>query len=258
MKLINWECLEEMKKMESESIDLIVTSPPYDNLRTYNWTLNWNFDIFKDIAKECARVIKKGWVIVWVVWDATIKWSKSLTSFKQAIYFKEECWLNVYDNILYQKAGGLLPHKWRYRNCYENMFIFSKWKPKTLNIIKDRPNKYNWTKTGNRTVREVNWKLTEKGVKQIPDFWVRYNIWEYSNGKNQWTTDNVKWHPATFPEKLAEDHIRSWSNEWDIILDPFMWSWTTWKMTRLNNRKFIGIELDENYFKIAQDRINAN
>jgi len=110
--VIHWDCLEEMKKLETESIDMILTSPPYDNLRTYNWSLNWSFDIFSEIAKECARVIKKWWVIVWVVWDATIKWSETWTSFRQALYFKDDCWLNLHDTMIWENKHLQILEVW--------------------------------------------------------------------------------------------------------------------------------------------------
>lgn len=250
MKLINWDCIEEIKKMESESIDLIVTSPPYDNLRTYNWTLNWNFDIFKDIAKECARVIKRGWVVVWIVWDATIKWSETGTSFRQALYFKDECWLNLHDTMFYFSEKPPLTHN-RYEQKVEYMFILSKWKPKTFNPILEEC-KNAGLNTNKRTFYHTSTQekptIWNKNLK-VKDKKIKWNMWTY----NTWW--KYKWHPAVFPEKLAEDHILSWSNEWDIILDPFMWSWTTWKMCKLNNRDFIWIELDENYFNIWKNRI---
>lgn len=251
MKLINWDCLEEMKKIESESIDLIVTSPPYDNLRTYNWTLNWSFDIFKDIAKECARVIKKWWVIVWVVWDATIKWSETWTSFRQALYFKDECWLNLHDTMIYEKLNYKPVTANRYENVFEYMFIFSKWKPKTFNpiMLPKARNKPEWWK-----YRQKDWTFNSKNRNTISEYkrWInifRYSVWWHIADKIAFQ------HPAIFPEKLAEDHILSWSNEWDLILDCFSWSWTTWKMAKLNNRDFIWIELDKEYFEIAKQRI---
>jgi site-specific DNA-methyltransferase (adenine-specific) len=256
MKLINWDCLEEMKKMESESVDMILTSPPYDNLRTYNWSLNWNFEIFSEIAKECARVIKKWWVIVWVVWDATIKWSETGTSFRQALYFKE-LWLNIHDTMIYRKINHLpLTHN-RQDQCFEYMFVFSKWKPKTFNP-RTKPNARAWEKVS-WTIRKDKENLVSMTWKIRPETSYLPNIWEYIIWwRNSYKEDFVRWHPAVFPEKLAEDHILSWSNEWDVILDPFMWSWTTWKMAKLNNRDFIGIEMVEEYFEIAKNRIFNN
>jgi len=252
MKLINWDCLEEIKKMKSESVDLVVTSPPYDNLRTYNWTNDWNFEVFKPIAKELSRVIKKWWVIVWVVWDSTIKWSETGTSFKQALYFKE-LWLNLHDTMIYWKKNYVpLTHK-RYEQQFEYMFIFSKWKPNTFNPIKI-PTINWWKKTSNHTYRH-NWndlsKMHTKNTTYNTEK-IAPNIFFYS------TNAKVKWHPAIFPEKLAEDHILSWSNEWDIILDPFMWSWTTWKMALLNNRDFIWIERVKEYYDIWVKRLQDN
>ena len=245
-KLIwNWtaylgDCLDVMKEMESESIDLILTSPPYDNLRTYNWTLNWSFDIFKDIAKECARVIKKWWVIVWIVWDATIKWSETGTSFRQALYFKDECWLNIHDTMIFRKLDGIPLNHNRYDPCFEYMFLFSKWKPNTFNPILEKTKTF-W-KTRNFNCWKWDWenkyvvrKRDETTITK--EYKYKKNIWDYV----VWFSWKETKHPATFPEKLAEDHILSWSNEWDIVLDPFMWSNTTWKMAELNNRQWIWI-----------------
>lgn len=251
MKLIHWDCLEEMDKIESESIDLVVTSPPYDNLRTYNWTNDWSFEVFKPIAKELARVIKKGWVIVWVVWDSTSKFCESMNSFKQAIYFKDECWLNLLDTMIYYKQNyaPAYPTLRRYSNQFEYMFIFSKWKPNTFNPVQVKKIEDRKWICGFRTAKwEVIKKIviSEKNTKNASNVW-SYPVW-FKN----------LWHPAVFPEKLAEDHILSWSNPWNIVLDPFMWSWTTGKMAKLNNRDFIWIERVKEYYNIACDRINNN
>jgi site-specific DNA-methyltransferase (adenine-specific) len=252
--IIHWDCLEEMKKMEDESIDMILTSPPYDNLRTYNWTLNWNFEIFSEIAKECARVIKKWWVIVWVVWDATIKWSETWTSFKQALYFKE-LWLNLHDTMIYQKSNYMpLTHN-RYEQEFEYMFIFSKWKPNTFNPIL-KANKYAWTINWWTFRQEWN-ELSKKHLNNpVKEFWIKWNVFNYLVWAGKTTLDKEAYkHPAIFPEKLAEDHILSWSNEWDIVLDPFAWSWTTWKMAKLNNRNYILIEKEKEYIDIIKTRL---
>ena len=253
--LIHWECLEELSKMEDESIDLVVTSPPYDNLRTYNWTNDWNFEVFKPIAKELSRVLKDWWVVVWVVWDATVKWSETGTSFKQAIYFKEECWLNLHDTMIYYSEKPPLTHN-RYEQKFEYMFILSKWKPKNFNPIKEKC-KYAWTDTSKKTFRHNGNDLWICHTPwKVKDYKIKWNIWTYSTWFWQsYTEEYLKWHPAVFPEKLAEDHIKSWSNEWDIVLDPFMWSWTTWKMALLNNREFIWIERVEEYFNISKQRL---
>ena len=244
------DCLELMKDIPDNSIDLTVTSPPYDNLRSYNGNINqWSFEKFQEIAKELYRVTAIGGVVVWVVADATVKGSETGTSFKQALFFKE-CGFNLYDTMIWEKTG-MLPTQDRYYNIFEYMFILSKGKPKTLNFICDHK-----TTAGGRVQKKD--KCINKG-KQMDgegtfirnEFSRRTNIWRISIGKNSET----KGHPAPFPEQLTNDHIISWSNEGDVIFDPFMGSGTTGKMAVLNNRKFIGIELDDTYFEIAKDRI---
>ena len=251
-KIYNEDCLITMNKMPNNFIDLIITSPPYDNLRDYN---GYNFD-FENIAKELLRIIKDGGIVVWVVKDATINGNKTLTSFKQCLYF-QKIGFNIYDTMIYSKTSGGLPHKNRYRDAIEFMFILSKGKPKTINLIKDKINKYGGTFTfGKKTVREKNGELSNRNQIKIEDFGYRYNIWEYATGKGNTTSDNFAFkHPAMFPEKLVNDHIISWSNENDLIYDPFMGSGTTAKMCIINNRNYIGSEISNKYLEIIKNRI---
>jgi len=236
-----------------ESIDLTVTSPPYDNLRTYNNSSTWGWAEFCGVVSGLWRVTKPGGVVVWVVNDATIKGSETGTSFKQALCFKE-CGFNLHDTMIYEKGVVAFPESVRYNNKMEYMFVFSKGKPCTFNGIKDHKNVsagrkvtgYDRTKEGGRKTR------TGLG-KVYPDFSLRGNVWKMWNQSRGKHTK----HPAVFPEQLAHDHIISWSNEGDIVFDPFMGSGTTGKMAKLLGRKFIGCEIDEQYFKIAQERISA-
>lgn len=250
------DCLDEIKNMPDEIIDLIITSPPYDDLRDYEHSLVWNYDIFKKIAEELYRVIKKGGIVVWVIGDKVEKGSKTLTSYKQALYFKK-IGFNIYDVIIYEKTSPSAPHKNRYFNSFEYMFILSKGKPKTVNLLKDKKNKYAGTYSGIVTKREKDGRLTTKEKKLINEYGVRTNIWSYAVGNNKSTSDKIAFkHPAIFPEKLVQDHILSWSNEGDTVMDCFMGSGTTGKICKLLNRKFIGIEIIPEYFEIAKKRIN--
>jgi DNA modification methylase len=253
--LIQGDCLGKMKTLEDKSIDLTVTSPPYDNLRDYK---GYSFD-FELIAKELYRITKEGGLVVWVVGDETKNFCESLTSFKQAIYFVDGCGFNLLDTMIYQKNGSPSPYPnmRRYALIFEYMFVFSKGKPKTFNPIKDRQNKsYGKINSGN-TARQKDGTTKPSGSYLQKKHSIRTNIWIYDVGKNKDTKDAIALqHPARFPEKLAEDHIISWSNEGDTILDPFMGSGTTGKMAVINNRNFIGIELDESYCKLAEKRIN--
>ena len=255
-RLIQGDCLEVMDEMIEDGIkvDLTVTSPPYDNLRTYKGSLIWNETIWKQVIKRLYDITVEGGVVVWVVGDATIKGSETLTSFKQAIYF-QSIGFNVHDTMIYEKSG-VMPSKVRYSQQFEYMFILSKGKPKAINLIKDRKNNWANTSTGNIGQRQPDGSIKKNGKKKIAEFGLRFNIWRIIN-EGGWLNKDIltKEHPATFPQNLANDHIISWSNEGDTVFDPFMGSGTTGKMALLNNREFIGIEKVSEYFEIAKNRI---
>lgn len=249
-KIINGDCLDVMReKIPDCTIDLTVTSPPYDNLRKYN---GYSFD-FESIARELYRVTKDGGIVVWVVNDSTINGSESGTSFKQALFFKE-IGFNIHDTMIWNKGSFAFPSKNCYHQVFEYMFIFSKGKPKTLNFIKDRENLY----IGERGASGRNKDgVRNKGKSSVRDkYGKRFNIWNYPVGGGHCTKDKIAYqHPAIFPEQLASDHIISWSNEGDVVFDPFVGSGTTGKMAVLNNRKFIGIDISDEYCKISEERI---
>ncbi|WP_323668957.1 DNA-methyltransferase [Aliarcobacter butzleri] len=255
-KIIHGNNIDVLKELPENSIDLIVTSPPYDDLRDYEKKVIWDFEKFKIIAQELYKVMKVGGVIVWVVGDKTKNGNKSLTSFKQSLYF-QEIGFNIFDVIIYEKTGSGPPHPNRYFNTFEYMFIISKGKPKTINLLRDKPNKWAGVETyAEVTRREVDGTLTKKGKKKVNDFGIRTNIWKYVNGKGFATKDKIAHkHPAIFPEKLAQDHILSWSNEGDVVLDIFGGSGTTIKQAELLNRKWIYIDKVEEYCKIAMERM---
>ena len=233
-------------------VDLTVTSPPYDNLRTYNGNISqWSFEKFQGIAKELYRVTKQGGVVVWVVGDATINGSETGTSFKQALYFKE-VGFNLHDTMIWQKCSPF-QHKNRYIQAFEYMFVFSKGFRKSANLICDRKNKYAGCVVGGGGMTSNGKKFKSSGRKtgrKVKEYGVRFNIWNITPAR----TNNTN-HPAVFPEQLANDHIITWSNERDTILDPFLGSGTTAKMALLNNRNYIGFELDKHYCEIANERI---
>lgn len=247
------DCLERMKEIPDGSVDLTVTSPPYDNLRTYNNTLEWGEHVWKPVLQELFRVTKRGGVVVWIVSDATIKGSETGTSFRQALYAKE-IGFNLHDTMIWNKgnftAVGALRKS--YAPVFEYIFIFSKGSPTIFNPIMDRPNKTFGAKY-HSTIRQKDGTIKEGAGrgKSIKQFGQRHNVWHISpeNSKIK------RCHPAQFPENLANDHIISWSNEGDTVLDCFMGSGTTGKMALLNNRKFIGIEKDAGYFEIAKQRL---
>ena len=236
-----------MKRMDDCFIHLTLTSPPYDNLREYN---GYEFE-FEKIAKELFRVTKDGGVVVWVVGDATIDGSETGTSFKQALYFIE-CGFNLHDTMIFKKNSPPFPSTNRYYQVFEYMFILSKGKPRTVNLIKDRANK----SFGQKKIRGKSWQ--KDGTEIKPTFYqankkkgIRTNIWNYLVGFQNEKTG----HPAVFPEKLAADHIYSWSNEGELIYDCFMGSGTTAKMAHLQKRNWIGSEISKEYTELANKRI---
>jgi len=250
------DCLERMKEIADGSVDLTVTSPPYDNLRTYGDSLEWGEHVWKPVLRELFRVTKQGGVVVWIVNDATIKGSETGTSFKQALYAKE-IGFNLHDTMIYQKSNYMpLTHN-RYEQCFEYMFILSKGKPKTFNpIMKDNrtfgENRKGTHRLSGDSLKKKNSLIAVKKQSQ------KSNIWLYSVGKGGSTNDAIAFkHSAIFPEQLANDHIISWSNEGDTVLDCFMGSGTTGKMAALSGRRFIGIEKNPDYFEIACKRIEG-
>lgn len=240
-----------MQRMPDNFVDLTVTSPPYDKLRDYN---GYSFP-FEEIAKELYRVTKTGGIVVWVVGDSTTNGCESLTSFKQAIYFVEQAGFNLHDTMFYVKDAMPFPESNRYNNCVEYMFVFSKGAPKTFNPIKekttDASRKKRWSSNRNAdgTMSEMKYEMGKEERN-------RFNFWNYGVGFAKTTTDEVAFeHPAMFPEKLARDHIYSWSNEGETVYDCFGGSGTTAKMAHLQKRKWIISEISDKYSGLAQRRI---
>ena len=244
--IIHGDCLDIMPTLESKSIELTVTSPPYDNLRTYNG--NSQFD-FEGIAEELFRVTKDGGVVVWVVGDENKQFCESLSSFKQAIYFVEGAGFKLLDTMIYHKANyaPAYPSIKRYANTFEYMFVFVKGKPKAFNPIQKEKVRNKEEKVA---YRQKDGTLKRKVKMKGRDTKDASNVWEFAVG------GNLTGHPAVFPEQLATDHILSWSNEGDTVLDPFAGSGTTGIAALNTGRKFILIEKDASYCEIIKNRIN--
>ena len=254
-KIYNLECSEGLKLLDNEVIDLTVTSPPYDSLRNYNNSSTWNFEIFKEIAQLLYDITADGGIVVWIVGDATINGSETGTSFRQALYFME-CGFKLHDTMMFEKNSSSFPAKRtgnRYTQIFEYMFVFSKGKPKTAHLICDKENKWkNFTNWGKNTIYNKDGELIPtNNIKPVPEFSPRNNIWKYTVGFNI----NEGKHPAVFPYQLAEDHILTWSNEGDLIYDPFTGSGTTASAALCNNRNFIGSEIDKTYFDFIPNNI---
>lgn len=247
-KIYCMDNVQGMKQLDNESVDLVVTSPPYDNLRNYN---GFSFDL-DGMITELSRIVKLGGVIVWIVSDATINGSETGTSFRQALKFMEKGF-NLHDTMIWCKdGGGAVGSNLCYTQNFEYMFVLSNGKPKSVNLIRDKKNLSFGKKDGYLTGRR-----NANGEHKSE---VRNHNHEYSRRNNWWrlvpqAEEGSSFHPAVFPEILVRDHIVSWSNEGDVVLDPFMGSGTTAKVARALGRKYIGFEISQEYVDLANKRL---
>ena len=245
MKLFCGDNVEVMRsEIPDATIQLTVTSPPYDNLRKYNG-FTWDFEA---VARELYRVTKPGGVVMWNVNDSTLDGTETCTSFHQALFFKETVGFNLHDTMIYAKLNPTPYHHNRYNPSWEYMFVFSKGKPSTFNPIQTQTQK---KRTGK--YRYPDGSLREANTPIAKEWKMLDNIFYYSVG----TDRECKEHPAKFPQQMALDHILSWSNPGDTVLDPFVGSGTTGKMAVLNGREFIGIDISPEYVALATARIEA-
>ncbi len=237
---------------------MAISSPPYDFLRIYSGHV-FDFDVFREIARQLVRVLKNGAVIVWVVGNESINGSESLTPFKQAIFFVEECGLLLHDHMIYEKNTPSFPsgiNSTRYSQIFEHVFVFSKGKPKTINLLKDKINRCSGLEKS-----EIKYWLDKKRRKArkyvVSNYGVRHNIWHYYVGSGISTTDKkAHRHPAIMPDLLALDHIRTWSKEGDVVIDPLCGSGTVLAMAKAAGRNYVGIEIAKEYMGIIEDRLN--
>ncbi|MGC4129755.1 MAG: site-specific DNA-methyltransferase [Bergeyella sp.] len=249
--IIEGNCVEVMKTFDDEVIDLTVTSPPYDDLRNYK---GYVFP-FEEIAQELYRITKQGGVVVWVVADATINASETGTSFRQALYFNQ-IGFNLHDTMIFRKKNPIPQiYRKRYNNEFEYMFVFSKGVVNTHNpIMVDCMHaglELNGTTYKNYSKNE---QTREKLAKPVKDKKIKGNIWEYVVGKRQ-EDQEAKGHPAPFPCELVRDHIKSWTNQGDVVFDPMSGSGTTARVAVEMGRNYIGIDISPEYCEIARERV---
>lgn len=256
-RIICGDNVDVMRSMDANSIDLTVTSPPYDNLRDYH---GYSVDA-GEIARELLRVSKDGAVVVWVVADQTVKGSETGTSFRHALAFIDAGW-RLHDTMIFRKRNpmpmGGASHR-RYQQSWEYMFVFSKGQPKTFNGLMDKCKTAGTFAFGSRSHRNADGSLcVMKGSrKPVRATKIRSNIWDYLVGSRANRDEFAKLHPATFPERLVEDHVHTWTNEGDVVLDIFGGSGTTAKVARRMGRGFIHIDISEEYCELARARIAA-
>ena len=258
----NINCLDGMSKIEDNIIDLTITSPPYDDLRMYDGSSDKFPTQFKKIAEELYRITKDGGILVWVVGDSTKQFCETLTSFKQAIYFVEKCGFKLLDTMIYKKRSyaPAYPTLRRYASVFEYMFVFSKGRPKTFNELKEpKLDSSIQEKSSIRSFRQKNGELKKVLVDSSNKQKAKTNVWEYLTGCHCNDEDKQKFkHPATFPNKLVEEHILTWSNKGDLIFDPMCGSGTTIFIAKKLERNYIGFEIAYRYMDIIKKRMSQN
>lgn len=246
------DCREILPQLPK--VDLVLTSPPYDDLRLYG---GHKFD-FTSCADQICQTLDERSVLVWIVNDATENGSETLSSFRHAIYFRS-LGLSLHDTMIWNKGSCRFPETTRYYQTFEYMFVFSRGRPRTVNLIQDRVNICAGAGVARSSqIRRHDGIMIPNSASRVApnrvvkEVGVRFNIWQVPVSAS---TDDYSDHPATFPTILAADHIRTWSNSSDAILDPFMGSGTTLRAAKDLGRKAIGIEIEERYCEIAAKRL---
>jgi DNA modification methylase len=252
IELLNIDCMEYMKGLEDNAFDMIVTSPPYDNLRDYGGS-DWNEKIWSNVIKQCFRVLTSGGVMVWIVGDGTREGGETGTSFKQALYAMD-CGFTLHDTMIWCKDSFSFPESNRYPQCFEYMFVLSKGKPNYFKAIKDRRTKHAGTKL-HGTWRQVDGTTKQKPKTDavVSDNGSRFNYWETPSVK----MSKEHGHPASFPVGLAYSHMISWADKGSRILDPFLGSGSSALAAHIGGFDFVGCEIDKDYYKAAQKRFDA-
>ena len=264
-KITCGDSVDVIKHMDNNSVDLTVTSPPYNTLRSYKGVItdkiyddHFSFP-FVEMATELYRVTKDGGMVVWVVNDMVIDGGESGTSFKMALKFMD-LGFKLYDTMIYQKNGSAYHETGRYNQNFEYMFVMLKGKrPNCVNLIRDKKNRWAGSKTfGTPSTRQKDGTI--KKMKEgftVGEYGTRENIWYILNGKGYGGDKDSHKHPASFPFSLAEDHILSWSNPGDIVLDPMIGGGTTAIAAKMNNRNYIGIDINQEYVDISNNRLDS-
>lgn len=258
-QVILGDAVDVLPDIPDSVVDLVVTSPPYDNLRTYEGKHNFTWDMFVAIATELYRLLKVGGVVVWIVGDQTIDGSETGSSFRQVLRFID-IGFRLFDTMIWQKPGIMFPDHVRYYQMFEYMFVLSKEKPKTINRIRDVQNQLAGMSIHGTETQRDGTRKPKSGVKNkrvIGEMGIRGNVWRVRRAcvsRGSFVHD----HPAIMPSQLAMDHIRSWSNKRDLILDPMAGSGTTLEAAQLLGRQYLGIECVPRYYEIIKRRLAGN
>lgn len=255
-KIYHENCIDTLRRMPDDLIDMTITSPPYDDLRDYK---GYHFPV-EEIAAGLFQKTKSGGVVIWVVGDRTLNGGETLTSFQHAITF-QKAGFKVHDTMIYAKNNPIPSDCGkRYRQCFEYMFCFSKGQPKTFNPITQTIKQekafksFRITKVGRNDLAHDHVAPKERKVDNI-FYYGDTEVFYYNVGTSS-SKDKVAFdHPAIFPEQLVEDQIKTWTDAGDLVYDCFMGSGTSAKIAHLTGRNWLGSEVSADYINIAQRRL---
>ena len=251
------DCRDTMRQMIAAGVrvEMVLTSPPYDDLRVYPKAPRFTWEVFTEVASLLADLLVDGGVLCWNVGDSVRDGGETLTSCKQKIYFVEQCGLRVHDTMIYEKTNPANPETVRYNQCFEYVFVLSKGAPRAFNPIKDKPNvSFGNPRFGAKAMRRADGSVDHlQPRKPAAEFGLRSNVWRGLTAGQETPCAGAK-HPAPMPYWLAFDHIRSWSNPGDIVLDPFHGSGTTGRAAQEQGRNWIGCESNADYAPLQQER----
>lgn len=249
------DCVEGMKELKDNSIDVIVTSPPYDSLRTYN---GFSVDLHAT-GEQIFRVLKDGGICAMVIQDQTSNFGKSLTSFRTIVDWCDNIGFKLFENVIYHK-NGTEGAWWKYRFRVDHEYIPLFLKGKKPAYFNKEPLKIP-SKHGGKTMtgsgnRKTNGELTETVRREINPMKCRGTVWDYMMAGDK--NPLKRKHPAVFPDQIPIDIITCFCPEQGIVLDPFMGSGSTAVAAAKLGRHFVGFDICEEYVDLAYQRLKKD
>ena len=253
-KIICEDNITYLKTLPDECIDFVITSPPYDALRDYN---GYKLDLH-GLGVELLRVLKDGGICVMVIQDSTRDFAKSLTSFRTIVDWCDNIGFRLFECNIYNRQGteGAWWKK-RFRVDHEYMPIFLKGKrPQYFDKENIKiPSKHGGKIMTGANIRTKNGQTGSRKVKINPTK-CPGTVMTFGNTCGGESKLKSK-HPAVFPNMLAYDMIECFCPEDGTVLDPFNGSGTTTLAAKCLGRNYIGIDVSEEYNKIARERLET-
>lgn len=254
-RVVQGDCLSVLPEVLASSVALTVFSPPYDAIRDYN--KDWQLDYHR-LGIELLRVTEVGGVAAVVIGDGTRNFAKSLTTFRWAVDWVDRVGWKLFECCIYSRHGN--PGAWwsqRFRVDHEYILIFFKGdRPRCFNKEPLMVPSKHAGKVFSGTDRLTNGGFKKITPKAVNEKKCRGTVWNYSTSNSEGNRLKLE-HPATFPDQLADDLIACFSQRGDLVLDPMVGSGTTVVSAAKQGRRFLGIDINEEYVGIASQRLQA-